>query len=86
MNRAAPAAGCGNQRDAYESCLESDPAGPEAGSYHYPSIIQSADGFLHASYSYHLNRKNLPKDNDGDPAAKTIRHARFNAAWVMKGD
>ncbi len=70
----------------WKRCLERDPAGPEAGSYHYPSLIQAADGSLHASYSYHLNRKDLPKDTDGDPAAKTIRHARFNEAWVMQGD
>lgn len=62
--------------------LEKDEAGPEAGSYHYPSIIESRDGTLHASYSYHLNRKNLAKDTDGDPAAKSIKHAHFNVAWI----
>jgi predicted neuraminidase len=66
--------------------LEFDPPGPEAGSYHYPSIIQARDGTLHASYSYHLNRRALPRDVDGDPAAKSIKHARFNEAWVMAGD
>ncbi len=66
--------------------LEKDPPGPEAGSYHYPSIIQARDGTLHASYSYHLNRRSLPKDVDGDPAAKSIKHAHFNEAWVMAGD
>ena len=65
--------------------LERDEPGPEAGSYHYPSIIQAKDGTLHASYSYHLSRKNLPKDVDGDPAAKSIKHAHFNEAWVMQG-
>lgn len=65
--------------------LERDPAGPEAGSYSYPSIIQAKDGTLHASYSYHLNRRNLPKDVDGDPAAKSIKHVHFNEAWVMEG-
>ncbi len=66
--------------------LESDPPGPEAGSYHYPSIMQARDGTLHASYSYHLNRRRLPKDGDGDPAAKAIKHAHFNEAWVQAGD
>ena len=66
--------------------LEYDPPGPEAGSYHYPSIIQARDGTLHASYSYHLGRRNLPKDVDGDPAAKSIKHAHFNEAWVLAGD
>ena len=63
--------------------LERDEPGPQAGSYHYPSIIEAKDGTLHASYSYHLNRRNLPKDTDGDPAAKSIKHAHFNEAWVM---
>jgi predicted neuraminidase len=66
--------------------IELDPAGPEAGSYHYPSIIQARDGSLHASYSYHLNQRSLPKDLDGDPASKTIKHAHFNEAWIMAGD
>ncbi|MBU6399521.1 MAG: glycoside hydrolase [Verrucomicrobia bacterium] len=66
--------------------LEYDPPGPEAGSYHYPSIIQARDGTLHASYSFHLSRRNLPRDQDGDPAAKSIKHAHFNEAWVMAGD
>lgn len=66
--------------------LERDEPGPEAGSYHYPSIIQAKDGTLHASYSYHLNRLNLPKGAAGGPAAKTIKHAHFNEAWVMQGD
>jgi len=64
--------------------LEKDDPGPQAGSYHYPSLIQAKDGTLHASYSYHLNRQNLPKDTDGDPAAKSIKHAHFNEAWVMQ--
>ncbi len=66
--------------------LERDPAGSEAGSYAYPSLIQARDGTLHASYSYHLSRKNLPRDRDGDPAAKSIKHAHFNEAWVINGE
>ena len=66
--------------------LELDEPGPEAGSFHYPSIIQAKDGSLHASYSYHLSKKNLPRDVDGDPAAKSIKHAHFNEAWVRQGD
>jgi predicted neuraminidase len=64
--------------------LEKDPPGPEAGSYHYPSIIQARDGTLHVSYSYHLARRNLPKDVDGDPAAKSIKHAHINEAWIQE--
>lgn len=66
--------------------LEYESPRPEAGSFHYPSIIQAKDGSLHASYSYHLAKKNLPKDVDGDPAAKSIKHAHFNEAWVKQGD
>lgn len=66
--------------------LEYDPPGPEAGSYSYPSIIQARDDTLHASYSFHLNQRRLPKDTDGDPAAKSIKHAHFNEAWIMQGD
>lgn len=64
--------------------LERDSPGPEAGRYHYPSIVQSMDGTLHASYSYHLNAKALPRDVNGHPAAKSIKHAHFNEAWVME--
>jgi predicted neuraminidase len=64
--------------------LERDAPGPDAGSFHYPSIIQAKDGTLHASYSYHLNRRTLPKDVDGDPAAKSIKHAHFNEAWITE--
>jgi predicted neuraminidase len=66
--------------------LEYNKPGPEAGSFHYPSIIQAKDGTLHASYSYFLGGKNLGKDADGLPACKSIKHAHFNEAWVMQGD
>jgi predicted neuraminidase len=64
--------------------LERDRPGPEAGSYHYPSIIQGRDGSLHASYSYHLGRRNLPEDATGRPAAKSIKHAHFNETWIIQ--
>jgi predicted neuraminidase len=66
--------------------LEFEASGPEAGAFHYPSIIQARDGSLHASYSYHLNKKNLPLDAEGKPARKSIKHAHFNEEWVMLGD
>jgi predicted neuraminidase len=66
--------------------LERDSPGPESGRFHYPSLIQARDGTLHASYSYHLHGRNLPKDVDGDPAAKSIKHAHFNEAWIQAGD
>jgi predicted neuraminidase len=66
--------------------LELDQPGPEAGSYHYPSIIQARDGTLHASYSYHLNRKDVEKDGEGKLRRKAIKHAHFNEEWVMAGE
>lgn len=39
--------------------------------FDYPSIIQSPDGSLHATYSYNT---------------KTIKYAHFNEAWVQQGD
>ena len=39
--------------------------------FDYPSIIQTPDGALHASYSYNLT---------------TIKHVRFNEDWVQQGD
>ncbi len=66
--------------------LELDTPGPEAGQFHYPSLIQARDGTLHASYSYHLHKRGLPLDVDGDPSAKSIKHVHFNEAWVLAGD
>jgi len=66
--------------------LEREPEGPDAGRYHYPSIIQAKDGTLHASYSYHVGEKTAQKDADGRPMSKSIKHAHFNEAWVVQGD
>ena len=46
----------------------------QPGSFHYPSIVQAADGSLHASYSYFVS------------GGKAIKHARFNTAWIKQGD
>lgn len=66
--------------------IKLDPSGTEAGSYHYPSLIQSRDGSLHATFSYHLNRPGVALDADGQPARKSIMHAHFNEAWIRQGD
>ena len=71
---------------AYKRHLEFEASGPEAGAFHYPSIIQARDGSLHATYSYHLNKKDLSLDAAGKPARKSIKHAHFNEEWVMEGD
>lgn len=59
--------------------LEQDLPVPEAGQFHYPSIVQSRDGLMHVSYSYFLNH--LPRDRPN----KTIKHAAFNLQWVQAG-
>lgn len=60
--------------------IELDKRSEKAGSFHYPSILQAPDGTIHASYSVFENH--IP---EGQPR-KTIRHARFNLAWVEQGD
>jgi predicted neuraminidase len=46
----------------------------ESGSYHYPAVIQARDGTVHAVYSYFVT------------GGKSMKHARFNEAWVKQGD
>jgi predicted neuraminidase len=46
----------------------------ESGSYHYPAVIQAGDGGIHAVYSYFV------------AGGKSMKHARFNEAWVKQGD
>jgi predicted neuraminidase len=50
-----------------------------SGRYHYPSAVQSADGTIHATYSFFT-----PPGADGKEG-KSIKHAHFNLAWVMEG-
>ncbi len=68
--------------------LENDPPGRLAGRYHYPSLIQSRDGTLHATYSHHASteRADLAKDEQGRPRHSSIKHAHFNRAWVLAGE
>ncbi len=47
----------------------------DAGSFHYPSVIQSKDGVIHVSYSRYTGAK---------PEMQTISHARFNTAWLVE--
>ena len=46
----------------------------EKGSYHYPAIIQGADGRIHAVYSYFVE------------AGKSMKHAAFTEDWIRQGD
>jgi hypothetical protein len=54
--------------------LDGRPDRESTDQYHYPSVIQAADGAIHATYSYYT------------PAGQTIKHARFDEAWVKAGD
>jgi hypothetical protein len=47
-----------------------EPAGNDAASFEYPSIVQSRDGLLHLSYT----RKNS--------GGNTIAHCTLNLAWL----
>lgn len=57
-----------------------------AGSYHYPSVIQAKDGSIHASYSFRQTKSATKLDAAGRPAEESIKHARFNEAWIMQGN
>ncbi|MCC6265517.1 MAG: exo-alpha-sialidase [Bryobacterales bacterium] len=60
--------------------IELDNRKEQAGSFHYPSVIQASDGTIHVTYSYFLNH--IPKDGP----RKSIKHAAFNVDWVKEGD
>lgn len=45
------------------------------GSFSYPSIIETRDGHIHATYSYHL-----------PGSRKSIKHVEFNEEWVLAED
>jgi predicted neuraminidase len=62
--------------------LELEKQGSTTEQYHYPSIIQGKDGTIHATYSYHRTKPNQPRDQEREPAAKTIKYVHFNEAWV----
>jgi predicted neuraminidase len=57
----------GGQTWTHTRHLENTPGGR----FDYPSLIQAADGTLHATYSYNL---------------RTIKHVHFNEAWVKEGN
>lgn len=44
------------------------------GRYHYPAVIQGADGRIHVVYSYFVE------------GGKSMKHAAFREAWVRAGD
>lgn len=65
----------------WQRALEDDPAGPAGGRYHYPSLIEAADGTLHATYSHHTHGP----AGAGGAQRKTIKHVHFNREWVKAG-
>jgi predicted neuraminidase len=50
--------------------LENEPSG----SFHYPAVIQGADGAIHCVYSYFVT------------GGKSMKHAAFNEAWIAAGN
>ena len=54
------------------------------GQYHYPSIIQAADGTLHATYSYFAPPGSVKPDAGNRLPRKSIKHAHFNEAWIRE--
>jgi predicted neuraminidase len=64
------------ERDA-----ESDDEG-RLGQYHYPSIVQAADGTLHATYSFFAPPASVKPDAEKRLPRKSIKHAHFNEAWI----
>jgi predicted neuraminidase len=67
--------------------LERDPdsatEAAQRGQYHYPSIMQAADGTLHATYSYFAATASVTPDAQQRLPRKSIKHAHFNEAWIM---
>lgn len=54
----------------------------ESGSYHYPAIIQTSDGVIHAIYSYFIDKPAGTSLREG----KSMKHAAFNESWILEGD
>ena len=50
----------------------------QGSSFHYPSVIQAADGSIHVTYSYFVTPPEIGKQR------KSIKHAQFNSAWVRE--
>ena len=55
------------------------------GEYHYPSIIQAADGTLHVTYSCFVPPASVTPDAQNRLPRKSIKHAHFNEDWIKTG-
>lgn len=62
--------------------LERDEPGSGAGSYSYPSIIQTRNGDIHVTYSHSAPTSQVRIDAEGRPLRETIKHVRFSVDWV----
>ena len=62
--------------------LERDLSPEEPNTFAYPSLIQAADGTLHASYTYTLGARHTTQDAEGRSLRECIKHVHFNEAWV----
>ena len=60
--------------------LEGNPAKPTKNRFHYPSVIQAADGVIHITYSY------FSEEPDAPQKGKSIKHVRINEEWIKAGD
>lgn len=60
--------------------LERDDPGSEAGSYSYPSIIQSRDGLILVTYSFTPNAETRAKLGQG----RTIKHVTLREEWLLR--
>ena len=56
------------------------------GRYAYPCAIQARDGTIHVSYSYALERDDLPRDEQGRPKRSAIKWAHFDREWLLQGN
>ncbi len=60
--------------------LQHDEPGPDAGSYAYPSIIQTRDGRIHVTYSYSPNAADRARLGG---QGKSIKHVAFTEEWLL---
>lgn len=59
-----------------------EPQGPATGGY--PSLLQAADGTLHATYTFNPRARDVKQDAQGRGLRASIKHAHFNEAWVVE--
>ncbi len=64
--------------------LEFDPSPAGPATYAYPSIIQTRDGDLHATYTITARDSEVKKDEQGRNLREAIKHTRFTEAWIRR--